>query len=202
MAENKISQINLRPVQEFTGDRMMQAQRCNRTVRNGIAYGVQQMRTVTHRTFLAAIGLSGLAYDGVRRRLEDSREYLEKAEQRGEEIESEMSARLNERVHQLENQAGDELRKLNLPAVPGRQSVSKPLDWTVRRFSSRPHGNGAEHEPLSGYDELTAQAIIDMVDELDANAVQAVRVYEAEHKGRVTVLRALDTALKARLAVT
>ena len=158
-----ITQINLRPVQEFTGDRMKQAQRVNSSVRTGFAQSIEQVRSVAYRTVLASVGLGGLAFDGARRKAVDGWELLDKAEERGEEIEQMVMTGVSDQVHRLETQAGNELRKLrvqlpsvpavpSIPAVPGSQIISdqldKPLDWTVRRFTIQRQANGAVHAPL------------------------------------------------------
>ena len=212
MTEAKITQINLRPVQEFTGDRMKQAQRMNSDLRTGVEQRVHQVRELTHSTLLASIGLGGLAYDNAWRRIADSWEFLDKAELRGEEIEQNMTTRLSDRVHRLEEQAGNELRKFQVklpsipdipavPNVPGRQIVGKRLDWNVRRFSIRAQKNGAEQAPLSGYDKLSVHEIIDTVGHMDADKLEKMRVYEANGKARVTVLRTIDSQLEKKLAV-
>jgi len=212
MAEVKITQINLRPVQEFTGDRVKQAQRMNSDLRTGIGQRIHRVRELTHSTLLAGMGLGGLAYDSAWRRIADSWEFLDKAELRGEEIEQNMASRLNDGVHRLEVQAGNELRKFrvqlpNIPDVPavsnvpGRQVVRKRLDWTVNRFNIRARKNGVDQIPLSNYDELSAHDIIDMVRQMDADTLESLRAYEANGKARVTVLRAIDSQLEKKLAV-
>lgn len=209
MATIAITQINLRPVQEFTGDRMKQAQRMNADVRTGIAQSIHQVRTLTHRTVLASLGLGGLAYDGARRRATDSWEFLDRAEQRGEEIEHNVVTSVSGRVHQLETQASAELRKLHIPVpsapavptVPGKQVINKPLDWTVRRISLRRQENGLSQWPIDGYDALSAQQIVGMTKSLSADSLGKVRAYEASNKARVTVLRTVDMELQKQLAV-
>lgn len=211
-----ITQINLRPVQEFTGDRMKQAQRVNSSVRTGFAQSIEQVRSVAYRTVLASVGLGGLAFDGARRKAVDGWELLDKAEERGEEIEQMVMTGVSDQVHRLETQAGNELRKLrvqlpsvpavpSIPAVPGSQIISdqldKPLDWTVRRFTIQRQANGAVHAPLTDYDELTAQQVIDLLGQMDASGLEKARAYEAKGKARVTVLRAIDTELAKKLSV-
>lgn len=212
MAEVKITQINLRPVQEFTGDRMKQAQRMNSDLRTGVAQRVHQVRGLTHSTLLAGIGLGGLAYDNAWRRITDSWEFLDKAELRGEEIEQNMTTRLSDHVHRLQEQAGSELRRLRVqlpsvpstppvPNLPGRQVVGRQFNWTVRRFSIPGQKNGSAHLPITGYDEISVQEIIDMVGQLDADKLERMRAYEANGKARITVLRTIDAQLEKKLAV-
>ena len=46
--------------------------------------------------------------------------------------------------------------------------------------------------PITGYDKLTANQVVQSLHGLTAEELQAVRQYEANHKNRTSVLRALD----------
>lgn len=46
--------------------------------------------------------------------------------------------------------------------------------------------------PITGYDTLTANQVVQSLHGLTAEELQAVRQYEANHKNRTSVLRALD----------
>jgi len=56
---------------------------------------------------------------------------------------------------------------------------------------------GARIAPIEGYDELNARDVIAKVEKLNAAELTAVRAYEAAHKNRKTVLRAIDEQLSA-----
>ena len=46
--------------------------------------------------------------------------------------------------------------------------------------------------PITGYDKLTANQVVQSLHGLTAEELQAVRQYEANHKNRTSVLRALN----------
>ena len=58
-------------------------------------------------------------------------------------------------------------------------------------------GPDAEDAPLPNYDEMNARLIVAAVKKLDAGACREVERYEAAHKNRTTVLRAVRRRLAA-----
>lgn len=48
-------------------------------------------------------------------------------------------------------------------------------------------------EPLPGYDDLTVPEVVDRLDGLDKDELRRVRDYERDHRGRVTLLRRLES---------
>jgi hypothetical protein len=50
--------------------------------------------------------------------------------------------------------------------------------------------------PIEDYDDLTAEEVVSRLDDLGSDGLRVIREYENEHKGRVTVLRAIDQRLK------
>jgi|GEM_PF-4560243 len=206
MTEAKTIHINLRPVQEYTGDRIKQVERFNRDVRNAIDQSVHQTREIAHRALTTGLGMGGLAVIKVRETVGGGRELFEKAEHRGEDMEHALISRVNDRVQHLETQAGEELRRLRtrMGGVPAPTVVNEQVDWAVTRMrtlAGRKNGGKSQALPLPSYDDLTAKQVINMLDGLDANDLTKLRQYEAEGKARVTVLRAIDEKLKTKLAV-
>ena len=51
--------------------------------------------------------------------------------------------------------------------------------------------------PIEDYDRLNADEIVRKIEVLPADALSALRGYESEHKGRVTILKAIDAKLAA-----
>lgn len=51
--------------------------------------------------------------------------------------------------------------------------------------------------PIQDYDRLNADEIVRKIEVLPADALSALRGYESEHKGRVTILKAIDAKLAA-----
>ena len=50
----------------------------------------------------------------------------------------------------------------------------------------------AESQPIDGYDEMTAHEVVAALPDLDPETVERVRVYEAAHKDRVTIIREIE----------
>lgn len=82
--------INLRNVQEQVGENS------------------EQVRKYAHKAALAYAGLWAMAYDSAKSGLDGSKEMLEKAEKRGEEVEQEF----NKQYHKYYDQAMEEFKKL------------------------------------------------------------------------------------------
>lgn len=86
-----------------------------------------------------------------------------------------------------------------VPSLPGiLESVRHALhhsDRTVRQLTQTTAAF-LQAQPITGYDTLTANQVVQSLHGLTAKELQAVRQYEANHKNRTSVLRALDTRLK------
>ena len=206
MAETKTIRINLRPVQEYAGDRIKRVKRLNSDLRKGIGHSVHQSREVTGRALTTGLGMGGLALVKAREAVGGGREFLEKAEHRGEDIEQALISRVNERIQRLETQAGEELRRLQerMGGVPTPAVFNGQIDQAVARvraLAERKKEDNGQTLPIPSYDDLTAKEIIDMLDSLTVDELEAFRQYEAKGKARVTVLRAIDEKLKKQLAV-
>lgn len=52
-----------------------------------------------------------------------------------------------------------------------------------------------DEEPLPGYDDMTVREVLDRIDELDADDLDALAAYEEDHKDRTTLLNAIDARL-------
>jgi hypothetical protein len=206
MAEIKTIHINLRPVQEYTGDRIKQVERFNRDVRNALSQSVHQSRETTLRALTTGLGMSGLAVVKARETVGGGRELFEKAEHRGEDMEHALISQVNERIHHLESQATEELRRLRtrMGDIPTPITINDQVDWAatrVRTLTGLKNSGESQTLPIPSYDHLTAKQIVSMLDELSVEALEKFRQYEAQGKARVTVLRAIDEKLKAKLAV-
>ena len=57
----------------------------------------------------------------------------------------------------------------------------------------------AVEEPLPGYDQLNAESVINLLPSLSEQKLLAVRNYEQVHNSRITVLRAIDKQIEAKV---
>lgn len=88
-----------------------------------------------------------------------------------QELERELLLQLLRLLDTLQGSVQERLRQLSAPTVSD------------------------EAAPLAGYADLTAREIVAKVAELDLEQCREVRAYEASHKQRTTILRALDQRL-------
>jgi hypothetical protein len=65
------------------------------------------------------------------------------------------------------------------PAAPAPAPSAPPADLTVPEV---------DELPIPDYDELSASQVVERLEGLDAGALEAVRRYEAAHRGRNTIL--------------
>ena len=69
--------------------------------------------------------------------------------------------------------------------------ASAPLADRLRLRLRQPSDVAAppvEELPIPDYDELSASQVIERLDGLDADSLDAIRAYEASHRGRNTIL--------------
>lgn len=68
--------------------------------------------------------------------------------------------------------------------------LEKRLQEVEKSLSNRIH-----KLPIEDYDRLNADEVVKQVDSLDAEGLRAIRAYESQHKGRVTILKAIDSRI-------
>ena len=207
-----ISHFSLRPLQEFVGDRVKQVEHFNETVQESISRSIAGTGHLGQRIVRTGIGFGALAFDQASASLHASRNLLQKAEKKGEGLEHTLTTQMGDRVNQLEEQAGAELRRLNAqlkdnPAVAGGKRLNQQLDVM---FSAIMPGPEAENSvivtpttvtPLVDYDELNVSQVKSRSATMTIGELEALRRYEGEHKARVTVLEAIDSQIKAKLVI-
>src|SRR4051812_32397384 len=66
--------------------------------------------------------------------------------------------------------------------------------------SSEGRGAATRGKEKRGYDSLTAAEVVRGLPRLPTDALGRLRAYEESHKGRTTVLKAVDALLRARQA--
>jgi hypothetical protein len=199
--------INLRPVQEYVGDRIKQVEFYNRSIRTSIHRGVNSTRRLGAKSLRTSIGLGALAVDQAATSTRSGIELLDKAEDKGADLEREVSTYVGDRVHDLEQRAGQELRRMSVglksnPAVAGSQALNAQLDRVLTVILPGNGGSSAAlREPLAGYDALNAPTVKARLAGMSVAELEILRDYEARNKARITVLQAIDGEIRDRLAV-
>jgi hypothetical protein len=208
-----LSQLNLRPVQEYLGDLRKQVSNINETTQETVRNTVTGTVHFGQRVARTGIGFGALAYDQAANSLASGIEFVGKAEKKGEELEHTLTAQLGDRVHQLEEQAGVELRRVSTqlkanPAVASSKKVNAQLDRVLAVImpkSGTDNGasagaNGHSMDPTA-YDAMTVAELKALLMGMSVEEMLQMRSYESEHKARVTLLQAIDAEIKARLSV-
>jgi hypothetical protein len=67
------------------------------------------------------------------------------------------------------------------PAPPAASTAASDTSGTAA-------GPSVDSLPIPDYDELSASQVVERLDGLDADSLEAVRRYESEHRGRNTIL--------------
>jgi gas vesicle protein len=180
----------------------------------------EQVRKYAHKAALAYTGLWAMAYDSAKSGLEGSKELLDKAEKRGEEVETEFGKQYSkyyeqamQEFHKLQERAGgvvdlEEVSKSvtnvvsdNAKAVQENvgkvmNKVGLPTRVDVPEVVIEVSVNGEEvAPPLPDYEELTAKELVAKFDDMTVEELQVIRAYEIGAKNRVTVLRDIDERL-------
>ena len=93
-------------------------------------------------------------------------------------------------------------RLMEVLSIPTQSSVDQ-LSTEVVRLSIQIDGlrrqTQAVEEPLPGYDQLNAESVINLLPSLSEQKLLAVRNYEQVHNSRITVLRAIDKQIEAKV---
>ncbi|MCB0047225.1 MAG: hypothetical protein H6642_13425 [Caldilineaceae bacterium] len=135
-----------------------------RNVQEQIEENSEQVRKYAHKAALAYTGLWALAYDSARSGLENSVELLEKAEKRGEEVETEF----NRQYNRYYDQATSEFKKLQ-ERYAGRIDLEESTNAVTRAVNENAK---AVQESLSkalskvGISDLDAKEIEESVIEV------------------------------------
>jgi hypothetical protein len=87
--------------------------------------------------------------------------------------------------------AEDALEKAPAPLAPVTGRLRKAVHEGLNQVTKL---------PVEGYDDLNVKAVADLLPGLDRVNLERVARYEAAHKDRVTVLRAVDKERERRLA--
>ncbi len=178
-----------------------------RNVQEQVEDSVKQAQTFGRKAVLAYAGLWGLAYDKSREFWAEGTKLMDKAEKRGEELEHEWLDQFNK------VQKNPEVKKVVGYVEEQYDSVSKnakSVVTEVEKFLAQfnPAGERAEsmvkdviievkEAIVEGYDEMPAKDIIAMLPSMPKDLLVKVREYEANNKGRVTVMREIDVMLES-----
>lgn len=178
-----------------------------RNVQEQVEDSVKQAQTFGRKAVLAYAGLWGMAYDKSRDFWTEGVKLMDKAEKRGEELEHEWLDQFNK------VQKNPEVKKVVDYVEEQYDSVSKnakSVVTEVEKFLAQFNPAGERVESMvkdviievkeaivEGYDEMPAKDVIAMLPKLPKDLLVKVREYEANNKGRVTVLREIDDLLEA-----
>jgi hypothetical protein len=74
------------------------------------------------------------------------------------------------------------------PAAPARMPASAPSAPSAAEVSWQTDVPSSEALPIPDYDELSASQVVERLEGLDRESLDAIRRYESEHRGRNTIL--------------
>jgi chemotaxis regulatin CheY-phosphate phosphatase CheZ len=182
-----------------------------RNVQEQVEDGVKQAQTFGRKAVLAYAGMWGLAYDKAQELWAESGKLLEKAEKRGEDIETEWMQQFNKvqekpEVKRVVDYVEDQVDHVSKNA----KSVVAEVEKFLAQFQPAASNVQAAVKDVAievqaavteavveGYDEMPAKDVIAMLPSFSKEMLAKVREYEAGNKNRVTVLREIDELLEA-----
>jgi chemotaxis regulatin CheY-phosphate phosphatase CheZ len=182
-----------------------------RNVQEQVEDGVKQAQTFSRKAVLAYAGMWGLAYDKAQELWAESGKLLEKAEKRGEDIETEWMQQFNKvqekpEVKRVVGYVEDQVDHVSKNA----KSVVAEVEKFLAQFQPAASNVQAAVKDVAievqaavteavveGYDEMPAKDVIAMLPSFSKEMLAKVREYEAGNKNRVTVLREIDELLEA-----
>ena len=175
---------------------------------------LKQLQKVPRNVVLAYAGFWGLAYDEAKALVDRSRDVFDRAEDKGEKLETEARERVREVYRRAETevedevqeQVGETLEAMDVPTQTQLDQLGRKIDAVDRKLDRLAEkmekillieAEEGVKEPLPGYDELTAREIVKQLPRLTVAQLLAVRQYELAGENRVTVLRAVDERVEA-----
>ncbi len=182
-----------------------------RNVQEQVEDGVKQAQTFSRKAVLAYAGMWGLAYDKAQELWAESGKLLEKAEKRGEDIETEWMQQFNKvqekpEVKRVVGYVEDQVDHVSKNA----KSVVAEVEKFLAQFQPAASNMQAAVKDVAievqaavteavveGYDEMPAKDVIAMLPSFSKEMLAKVREYEVGNKNRVTVLREIDELLEA-----
>ena len=182
-----------------------------RNVQEQVEDGVKQAQTFGRKAVLAYAGMWGLAYDKAQELWAESGKLLEKAEKRGEDIETEWMQQFNKvqekpEVKRVVDYVEDQVDHVSKNA----KSVVAEVEKFLAQFQPAASNVQAAVKDVAievqaavteavveGYDEMPAKDVLAMLPSFSKEMLAKVREYEAGNKNRVTVLREIDELLEA-----
>lgn len=182
-----------------------------RNVQEQVEDGVKQAQTFGRKAVLAYAGMWGLAYDKAQELWAESGKLLEKAEKRGEDIETEWMQQFNKvqekpEVKRVVGYVEDQVDHVskNAKSVVAEvekflaqfQPAASNMQATVKDVAIEVQAAVTE-AVVEGYDEMPAKDVIAMLPSFSKDMLAKVREYEVGNKNRVTVLREIDELLEA-----
>jgi uncharacterized membrane protein len=141
----------------------------------------------------------GLDEEEVRKRLEQLNEQRTK-------IESQVSQAVSTQLKDLQGLEVKLLGRLEEAVVSFKkvtennyEKLSQSLDKLEKRIQEVEQNIAAKKSalPIEDYDRLNAEEIVKRLEALPSEQLVALRGYEAGHKGRVTILKAIDAKIAA-----
>lgn len=102
---------------------------------------------------------------------------------------------------EIRQQVEETLTRLGIPSRDRLERLSYELEEVSQKLDAQLAPPAMPALPWPEYATLNARPIIAMLPSLTLEQLQAVRAYEEANASRITVLRAVDDAIKARLAV-
>jgi hypothetical protein len=199
-----------------------------RNVQEQVDANIKEVSHLSHKAILTYAGLWGLAYDKTQSIFGDSKALFDKAEKRGEELESEWMTELKKL---RKNPSVEKYPDMVEERVADVSKVAKNLQSDVKEFVGRyvnPNEAVASAENLkievegavtdavaavekavesmaeklvAGYDNLAARDVVEHLKGMSRESLEILKEYEGKNKNRVTVLREIDTLLETPEAV-
>lgn len=178
-----------------------------RNVQEQVEDGVKQAQTFGRKAVLAYAGLWGMAYDKSKEVWAEGAKLMDKAEKRGEELEHDWLDQFNK------VQKNPDVKKVVGYVEDQYDTVSKNAKSVVTEVEKflgqfNPAAERVEtmvkdviievkEAVVEGYDEMPAKDVIAMLPTMPKDLLVKVREYEANNKGRVTVMREIDAMLES-----
>lgn len=159
----------------------------------------ERSQQAIHSLYQKSLDVLGLDEKQVRAKISD-------LQSRREQLEATVQKTIETQVRELQNvevkvlgRLEDAVSSLKEIVTANAKRFSDSLDKLEKRIQEveQSLNQRLNKLPIENYDQLNADEIVKQIETLPVEGLQAIRAYEAQHKGRVTILKAIDAKLAA-----
>lgn len=172
-------------------------------IQNSAKEAQNDAREATQKAIRLQLGFVGMTYDAIVNLVENSNDFLNKALDRGERIESSAKSEFEKYYNRAEERVDTLQTRVKGIVKRGESAVEEKVEIaTDIAIATEAKVEAAAEEmvpeleaPIANYDSMTAKEVIAQLDGMTNAQLREVKVYEVANQNRVTVVREVNAKM-------